>query len=174
MCSSAYRVALEDILQYHPKSRWNNYVFHFSDGDNWDEDNPRCKVLITQLLDHTAMVGYGEIRYHDEASFYGWANSYNPTWSTLHKELSTIAHQRFITVAIKQKEDVYRALQTFLVRKERVGMTPELGNAAWRTGYWTCPVCGLHDSREQERRCHGKPTLPRVTRACRTLGARLL
>jgi len=134
MCSSAYRMALEHILQYHPKSRWNNYVFHFSDGDNWDEDNPRCKALITQLLDHTAMVGYGEIRYHDEASFYGWANSYNPTWSTLHKELSTIAHQRFITVAIKQKEDVYRALQTFLVRKEGVGMTPELGNAAWRTG----------------------------------------
>ena len=134
MCSSAYRLALEHILQYHPKVRWNNYVFHFSDGDNWDEDNARCKALVTQLLDHTAMVGYGEIRYQNEASFYGWANASNPAWSTLHKELSGLAHQRFITVAIHHKEDVYRALQTFLVRKEGAVSPPELGNAALQAG----------------------------------------
>ena len=34
MCSSAYRVALAHLQQPHPKARWNNYVFHFSDGDN--------------------------------------------------------------------------------------------------------------------------------------------
>jgi uncharacterized protein len=131
MCSSAYRVALEHILQVHPKARWNTYVFHFSDGDNWEDDNPRCKALVTQLLEHTTMVGYGEIRYQDEASFYGWANSSNPTWSTLHKELSTIAHPRFITVSIRQKADVYQALQTFLARKDGLGGgTPEMGNAA--------------------------------------------
>jgi uncharacterized protein len=134
MCSSAYRVALEHIQQHHPLVRWNNYVFHFSDGDNWNDDNARCKALVRQLLEHTTMVGYGEIRYQDEASFYGWANSYNPSWSTLHQELSTIAHQRFMTVAIKQKEDVYQALQTFLARKEPGGTSPELGNAAMRTG----------------------------------------
>jgi uncharacterized protein len=131
MCSSAYRVALEHILQVHPKARWNTYVFHFSDGDNWEDDNPRCKALVTQLLEHTTMVGYGEIRYQDEASFYGWTNSSSSTWSTLHKELSTIAHPRFITVAIKQKADVYQALQTFLARKDGLGGgAPEVGNAA--------------------------------------------
>ncbi len=134
MCSSAYRVALEHVQQMHPKARWNNYVFHFSDGDNWVEDNPRCKALIAQLLDHAAMVGYGEIRYDDEASFYGWGNAHETGWSTLHKELSTVAHQRFITVTIKRKEDVYQALQTFLARKDGVGSTPELGNAAVRAG----------------------------------------
>ncbi|MBI3329523.1 MAG: DUF444 family protein [Nitrospinae bacterium] len=118
MCSSAYRVALEHLQHYHPKSRWNNYVFHFSDGDNWEEDNPRCKDLVTQLLDHTTMVGYGEIRYRDEATFYGWVKSFNPAWSTLHKDLSAIAHPRFVTVAIKQKEDVYQALQAFLRKKD--------------------------------------------------------
>jgi uncharacterized protein len=134
MCSSAYRVALEHIQQTHPKARWNTYVFHFSDGDNWEEDNPRCQQFVTQLLDHTTMVGYGEIQYQDAASFYGWNNTSNPPWSTLHRELSAIAHPRFITVAIKQKEDVYQALQTFLVRKEGVGIRSELGNAALRTG----------------------------------------
>jgi sporulation protein YhbH len=124
MCSSAYRVALEHLQQHHPKSRWNNYVFHFSDGDNWEEDNPRCKALVTQLLDHTAMVGYGEIRYRDEATFYGWVKSFNPAWSTLHKELGAIAHPRFITVAIKQKEDVYQALQTFLGGRAEADAAP--------------------------------------------------
>ena len=108
----------------HPKARWNTYVFHFSDGDNWEEDNPRCQALVTQLLDHTTMVGYGEIRYRDEATFYGWVKSFNPAWSTLHKELSGITHPRFVTTAIKQKEDVYQALQTFLGRREGADAPP--------------------------------------------------
>ena len=124
LCSSAYRVALEHLQHHHPKARWNTYVFHFSDGDNWEEDNPHCKALVTQLLDHTAMVGYGEIRYRDEATFYGWVKSFNPAWSTLHKELGAIAHPRFITVAIKQKEDVYQALQTFLGGRAEADAAP--------------------------------------------------
>jgi sporulation protein YhbH len=124
MCSAAYRVALEHLQQHHPKARWNTYVFHFSDGDNWEEDNPTCRALVTQLLEHTAMVGYGEIRYRDEATFYGWVKSFNPAWSTLHHELSTITHPRFVTVAIKQKEDVYQALQTFFRKREGADATP--------------------------------------------------
>jgi uncharacterized protein len=134
MCSSAYRVALEHIQHVHPKARWNNYVFHFSDGDNWPQDNPGCKALISQLLDHAAMIGYGEIRYHDEASFYGWGHTSDQTWSTLQKELSTIEHQRFITAIIKRKEDVYQVLQAFLVKKDGMGSPPELGNAALQIG----------------------------------------
>jgi uncharacterized protein len=124
MCSSAYHVALEHIQKTHPRSQWNNYVFHFSDGDNWEEDNRRCQELVTQLLDHTAMVGYGEIRYRDEATFYGWVKSFNPAWSTLHKELSGITHPRFVTTAIKQKEDVYQALQAFFGKREGANTSP--------------------------------------------------
>ena len=123
-CSAAYRVALDHLQHTHPKARWNNYVFHFSDGDNWEEDNPHCQELVTQLLEHTAMVGYGEIRYRDEASFYGWVQPVTPAWSTLHQELSTIAHPRFITIAIKQKEDVYQALQTFFGKRDGTNTTP--------------------------------------------------
>src|SRR5919106_213410 len=128
MCSSAYRVALEHIQQVHPKARWNNYVFHFSDGDNWHDDNSHCRALVTQLLDHVAMIGYGEIRSQDESTFYGWGTSFNSAWSTLHTELSTIAHPRFNTVAIKQKADVYQALQTFLGRREGAGSLSEPGH----------------------------------------------
>jgi uncharacterized sporulation protein YeaH/YhbH (DUF444 family) len=134
MCSSAYRLALEHIQQTHPKARWNNHVFHFSDGDNWAEDNARCKTFIAQLLEQLSMVGYGEIRYADEATFYGWGNAYQPGWSTLHQELSAIAHQRFMTVTIKRKDDVYLALQTFLMGKDGMGLSPHTADAALRVG----------------------------------------
>jgi uncharacterized protein len=114
MCSSAFRLALEHIRQYHPKSHWNNYVFDFTDGDNWEEDNQKCKELVLQLLEVANMVGYGEIRYRDEAAFYGWVKNFNPAWSTLHKELSTIENKHFVPVAIKEKGDVYDALKKFL------------------------------------------------------------
>lgn len=117
MCSSALDMAFTHMKQHHPKSSWNNYVFQFSDGDNWDEDNPRCAKLIIEMLEHTAMIGYGEIRY-DEANFYGWIKSFDPVWSTLHKELSKIKHERFVTIAIKEKGDVYKALEAFLGKKD--------------------------------------------------------
>jgi sporulation protein YhbH len=134
ICSSAYRIALEHIQQTHPQTRWNNYVFHFSDGDNWHDDNPRCKALVTQLLDHTTMVGYGEIHYQDAMSFYGGTHAYQSSWSTLQKELSMITHQRLMTVVIKQKADVYQTLQTFLARNETGGVNSGLGDVALRAG----------------------------------------
>jgi hypothetical protein len=39
-----------------------------------------------------------------------------------------------MTVTIKRKEDVYQALQTFLVRKEGAGTAPDLGNGAFQVG----------------------------------------
>jgi hypothetical protein len=45
-----------------------------------------------------------------------------------------ITHQRFMTVVIKQKADVYQALQTFLARNETGGVSSGLVNVALRTG----------------------------------------
>jgi uncharacterized protein len=122
-CSSAYSLALEHISKHHPKARWNNYVFHFSDGDNYTDDNELCKKLIADLLEETQMVGYGEINEIDERIYgrdgrmlYGGYRM-----STLHQELESFTHPRFVTVMLRQKEDVYRGLQEFLkTRDERV------------------------------------------------------
>jgi sporulation protein YhbH len=117
-CSSAYSVALKDIVVNHPKSRWNNYVFHFSDGDNWEDDNARCLEIVKELVEYCSMVGYGEINYKNEDSFYRFGQKVAVLWSTLHQEFSAITNPRFVTVAIKQKEDVYKALQAFLKKRE--------------------------------------------------------
>ena len=44
--SSAYNLANKIIDDQHPQMDWNIYIFHFSDGDNWGEDNRHCISLL--------------------------------------------------------------------------------------------------------------------------------
>jgi len=117
-CSSAYQLALEHLLQQHPASRWNIYLFHFSDGDNLPNDNAVCKALVQDLLGHCNMVGYGEIQYQDEASFYGWRSQLPYALSSLQHALEEIDHPRLLSVTITHKEELYQVLQTFLRPQE--------------------------------------------------------
>lgn len=115
VCSSAFDLALQHIEQNHPPELWNNYVFSFSDGDNWPDDNKKCVDLVNQLLEKCCAVGYGEIDV--ESMFYG-GNPFG--WSTLHEEFSkSIEHPKFLTASLSQKEDIYSCLQKFLgIRSE--------------------------------------------------------
>jgi len=119
-CSSAYQTALNHIQLNHPKDRWNIYLFHFSDGDNLPYDNAVCKTVVQDLLVQCNMVGYGEIQYQDEASFYGWNSRVETTRSTLHYALSGLNHPRLLSVTITHKEELYQVLQTFL-RPQEIG-----------------------------------------------------
>ncbi len=118
LCSSAYQTALTHLQQHHPASRWNIYLFHFSDGDNLPYDNAVCKTLVEELLHHCNMVGYGEIRYHDEASFYGWMQQPQFALSSLQHTLKAIAHPRLLSVTITHKEELYQVLRTLLQPQE--------------------------------------------------------
>jgi uncharacterized protein len=110
MCSSAYQLALEHITAHHPSESWNNYVFAFSDGDNWASDNEKCVSIVKKLLEVCTAVGYGEI---DTGSFFSLGTDWS--WSTLHKEFKkSIDHPRFLTATIKKKEDIYQCLKEFL------------------------------------------------------------
>lgn len=105
MCSSALKVALDHITINHPKELWNNYIFHFSDGDNFPSDNEVCVKLIEKLLEVSTAIGYGEIKLDKE---YG-------SWSTLHDEFKKeIQDEKFITIEIAEKEDIYKCLKEFL------------------------------------------------------------
>lgn len=109
-CSSAYELALKNIKENHPKDHYNTYLFHFSDGDNWSEDNEKCIGLVRELLNECTAVGYGEINV---GGFYGISSVFN--WSTLSEVLEKeIDHPRFMTAKIEQKEDIYNALKKFL------------------------------------------------------------
>jgi uncharacterized protein len=117
-CSSAYQVALEYLQQHHPAARWNTYLFHFSDGDNLPNDNMTCKTLVETLLTHCRMVGYGEIRYRDDASFYGWLGQSAAAPSSLQHALQRVTHPQFLSATINHKEELYQMLQKFLQPRE--------------------------------------------------------
>jgi len=117
-CSSAYQVALASIQQYHPADRWNIYLFHFSDGDNLPDDNATCKSLVETLLHYCRMVGYGEIRYRDDAGFYGWIGQAVSAPSSLQDALQGITHPHLLSVTITHKEELFPVLQKFLQPRE--------------------------------------------------------
>jgi sporulation protein YhbH len=99
-CSSVYKLANDIIDERYSPEFYNNYAFHFSDGDNWSLDNDLTIKYATELIEKCNMAGYGEI---------------NPRLrgSTLMEAVKKIEDPDFITCTIREKEDVYRTLKTF-------------------------------------------------------------
>ena len=104
-CSSAYELAWKDIRESRPENMWNVYCFHFSDGDNGDEDNEVCAKLVKEMLTRVNMFAYGEVAYEND----NWSSD-----SGLLTVLDEIQHDRLITSVLEEKEDVYRTLKRFL------------------------------------------------------------
>src|SRR5262245_40664735 len=60
--SSAYELCDKITKKRYPADQWNVYAFHFSDGDNWGDDNPHCiEVLTERLLPKLNLFGYGQV-----------------------------------------------------------------------------------------------------------------
>jgi len=116
MVSSAFKLAKQIIEDRYPTQVWNNYVFAFSDGDNWPEDNDRCVQAVKDILPLCQAVGYGEVEYSDY--FYGWASKSTYKMSNLasifdnDSELSENEH--FLVASIERREDIYECLKKFL------------------------------------------------------------
>lgn len=116
-CSSGFDTALKHIKHHHPQDAWNNYVFAFSDGDNYEEDNKLCVELVNELLGHVNAIGYGEIMLESYTSFMN--NTQEWTLSTLNSVFKTsINNSKFMSVSISKKDDVYKCLKQFFGLKE--------------------------------------------------------
>src|SRR4051794_13635845 len=60
--SSAYDLCNKVVDARSPPGQWNVYAFHFSDGDNWGDDVPKCMDLLgQQLLPKLNLFGYGQV-----------------------------------------------------------------------------------------------------------------
>ena len=105
--SSGYRKALEIIDQrYHP-SLWNVYVFHCSDGDNFESDNPAALQAAKEVAEVANLFGYGEIKPLG-SGYYG---------SSMIQFFSQIEADNFQTVQIQRKEDIWPSFKGFLSRE---------------------------------------------------------
>lgn len=65
--SSALELMKEIMIERFPTSDWNIYAAQASDGDNWNNDSPRCRdILINDILPFVQYFAYVEImpRHH--------------------------------------------------------------------------------------------------------------
>jgi hypothetical protein len=102
MASSGYKLATE-ILANYPASLWNAYAFHFSDGDNWQNDNAACVDWAGKLKARCNQVGYGQI-----LSSY-WVSS----WTTLYDAFAPLQDERFLLARLRGKQDIWPTLKSF-------------------------------------------------------------
>jgi sporulation protein YhbH len=108
-CSSAFELAYESIKINHPPEEWNNYVFEFSDGDNWQDDNRRCLEFIKKTMPLVTAMGYGEILLERE-SLRAWADETRRLGGFLDKN---VGDNNFISLSVDSVESVFDALKKF-------------------------------------------------------------
>lgn len=111
--SSGYAKALEVIEQRYNPGLWNIYAFHCSDGDNWNEDNPKAVELARQLCSIGNLFGYVEVGVKH------WI-------STVKREFDDkIQAANFITARMADKEDVWPVFKQILEKDTRGGADDE-------------------------------------------------
>ena len=102
--SSAYRKAWSVIQRDFPIAEWNLYLFQFSDGDNWGEDNRECLSVLTEhLLPAANLFCYGQVD-----SPYGSGD--------FIRELVRLQpdHDNLVTSEIESKDGIHASIKTFL------------------------------------------------------------
>ncbi len=103
--SSAYTLCGELIDRQFPVTHWNIYVFQFSDGDNWGEDNRQSlNLLQKKLLPCCNLFCYGQVE-----SPYGSGDYLRVLESQFGKQ-----HETVILSDIKDRDSIYDSIRTFL------------------------------------------------------------
>ena len=108
--SSAYKLCDKLVDKKFPPTEFNVYAFHFSDGDNWGEDNEVCIETLTHghestgaFLDKVNLFCYGQVE-----SQYGSGNFIR----TLNNGLG---ERKNVAVSeIPDKESIYDSIKVFL------------------------------------------------------------
>jgi sporulation protein YhbH len=108
LISSAYKLCEQIINKDYPPSDWNIYPFHFSDGDNWsNEDTKVCIDLMKDsLLPKVNAFCYGQVD-----SRYGSGQFYKDLTEAFGAEDDTVILSR-----IENKDGVLQSIKDFLGR----------------------------------------------------------
>ncbi len=104
--SSAYKLCQKIINDKYDPSLWNIYAFHFSDGDNWsNNDTQDClQMLSSQLLDQLNLFCYGQVD-----SEYGSGQFLRDL-----NEKFEGKEERVVTSRIENKDKIYESIKAFL------------------------------------------------------------
>ncbi len=104
--SSALELMREIILERYPTASWNIYAAQASDGDNWEDDSPRCRELLGQgILPLVQYFAYVEIEAEEPQSLW---HEY-----TLVKAMNP----HFAMQRIQSREDIYPVFRELFSKK---------------------------------------------------------
>ena len=102
--SSAYNLCNKIIDARYPPSDWNLYAFHFSDGDNWGDDVPKClDILNEKILPKVNLFGYGQVE-----SPYGSGEFYE------HIHELTDNHENVVVSRVPDRDAILGSIKEFL------------------------------------------------------------
>lgn len=103
--SSAFKLCAEIMREHYHPADWNIYPFHFSDGDNWGDDNARCvELLLEDLLPLVNLFCYGQVGSQRTPS----------TFLRTVKALPVDEPERLRTSKITSRDEIYDAIKDFL------------------------------------------------------------
>jgi len=105
--SSALELMYKIIAARYPSNQWNIYGAQASDGDNWNDDSPRCRELLEQsLLPLTQYFAYIEIT--DGPAQNLWEE---------YEKLAATQSDRFAMRRIATAADIYPVFRDLFKRK---------------------------------------------------------
>lgn len=106
--SSALKLMDEVVRERYSDGNWNIYAAQASDGDNWADDSPQCRDLLTaKLLPATRYYAYIEITERQHQSL----------WREYEKVAAT--HDNFVCKHIQTQADIYPVFRELFKRSEQ-------------------------------------------------------
>jgi len=112
--SSAFQKSIEILQKDYPSKEWNIYLFYYSDGGNFEEDNDKALALLgNKLLPDINLFCYGECSAPDKQLFmYEMGRRFN-----LHGNKGSHIPRRKIRMANLLGDDyILETLRTFLTK----------------------------------------------------------
>jgi len=107
--STALAITLSEIGERFPVEQWNVYVAQASDGDNWDDDSPRCRdLLVNELLPRVQYFAYVEI------------NDAEPQNLWMRYEEARAVRRNLALGRVRERADIYPVLRELFATKRKV------------------------------------------------------
>jgi uncharacterized sporulation protein YeaH/YhbH (DUF444 family) len=101
--SSAYELCLKLVRESFPPADYNIYPFHFTDGDNFSDDDERALQLLAGIVPVANVFCYGQVE-----GGYG-AGSF---LKLLREKIKN--EEKVLTATIQNRDSIYDALKAFL------------------------------------------------------------
>ena len=101
--SSAYELCLKLVRESFPPAEYNIYPFHFTDGDNFSDDDERALQLLVEIVAAANVFCYGQVE-----GGYGSGSFLKLLGERIENE------EKVLTATIQSRDNIYDALKAFL------------------------------------------------------------